>query len=185
MARIHRVQKSNKVHQCSKGHEIPKGEPYTWAKPGFRRRTPLIRCIQHPFRPSELMTGAASAPTAAVEAFDDACLQGFEDMDALEAAWDELRDAVQEYADERQQALDAWEHGNSQLEEYLETANAALQEIEGHTFESFDEGEPELVNFDDDQAEYEAAFQEWEDARDAHVEEQVDEAQSVAGSLEF
>jgi len=177
MARIHRVQKSNKVHQCSRGHEIAKGQPYTWAKPGFRRRTPIIRCIQHPFRPSELMTGLASEPTAAVEAFDDAVTQGFESMEDLEAAWDELRQAVEDYRDNRQQALDQWEHGNSQLEDYLETAERALEEVEGHTFDSFDDEEPSA----DDEDEWE----EWDQARQAHIEEQVDEAQSVAGSLEF
>lgn len=177
MARIHRVQKSNKVHQCSKGHEIAKGQPYTWAKPGFRRRTPIIRCAAHPFRPSELMTGAASAPTAAVEAFEDAAAAGFESIEDLDAAWEDLRQAVEEYRDERQTALDAWEHGNSQLEEYLDTAERALEEAEGFTSDSFDDEEPSA----DDEEEWE----EWDQARQAHIEEQADEALSVAGSLEF
>lgn len=177
MARIHRVQKSNKVHQCSKGHEIPKGEPYTWAKPGFRRRTPIIRCIQHPFRPSELMTGAASAPTAAVEAFADAAVVGFDSIEDLEAAWDELRSAAEEYHQEREAALESWENGNSQLEEYVETAAAALAEIEGFTPEEFADEEP---SSDDEEA-----WGEWDDSRVEHVESQTLEAMNVAESLVF
>lgn len=177
MARVHRIQKSNKAHTCGKGHEIPKGDPYLWAKPGFRRRTPLVRCVKHPFRPSELMTGAASAPTAAVESFEDAVAAGFNSMEDLEAAWDELRDAVEEYHQDRETALEAWEYGNSQLEEYVETAAAALEEIEGHTFESFDDEEPSADDEDD--------WEEWDQARIAHTEQQADDALSIAGGLEF
>lgn len=186
MARIHSVKRSNKDHICGRGgHTIPKGEPYTWAKPGFRRRTPLIRCAAHPFRQSELMTGLASEPTAAVEAFEDAAAAGFDSIEDLESAWDELRSTVEDYVNQRQEALDAWEHGNSQLEEYVYTAQAALDEVEGFTPESFDE--PDEDGWDED---------DWSGGPDdfdgyvahklqEHVEEQTEAALEIAGGLEF
>lgn len=188
MARVHRVERSNKEHTCGRGHVIPKGEPYLWAKPGFRRRTPIIRCVKHPFRPSELTTSAASAPMAAVEAFEDAANAGFDSIEDLQTAWDELGSALEEYAQERESALEAWENGNSQLEEYAETANAALEEFQGHTIEDYsgedepDEQDPDTWGDHDD---YESAFDAWEEAVREHVQEQTDEALSVAGSLDL
>ena len=70
----------------------------------------------------------------------------------------------------RQAALDAWENGNSQLEELVETAEAAVSEVEGIVVEAWDGDED-----DDDDAE----------RRREHVEEQIEEARSIAGSLEF
>lgn len=175
MARVHRVKTSRKEHICGHGnHVIPKGEGYLHASPGYRRRTPLIRCFKHPFRPSELTTSMASQPLAAVEAFEDAidAIDPDEDgaLDELEAAVEELRTEVEQYRDDRQAALDAWENGNSQLEELVETAEAAVSEVEGIVVEAWDGDED-----DDDDAE----------RRREHVEEQIEEARSIAGSLEF
>lgn len=178
MARVHKQENSRKVHTCRKGHEIPAGETYWWAKPGFRRRTPLIACAAHPFRQSELTTSAASEPMAAVEAFEDEAAAGFSTIEDLTTAWDSLREAVESYRDQRQEALDAWEYGNSQLEEYLETAEAALQEVEGFTPEEWS-GDEEPEDTDSD------AWAEWEDEHSQHVQDQTDEALSVVGSLEF
>lgn len=187
MARVHRVTRSNKEHTCGRGgHVIPKGEPYSWAKPGFRRRTPLIRCAQHPFRPSELTTSAASEPMAAVEASEDAAAAGFDSIEDLTTAWDELGEALEEYASQREEALEAWEHGNSQLEEYAETARAAQEEHEGHTIEDYSgEDEPDAEDPDTwgEHDDYESAFDAWEEAVREHVSEQTDEALSVAGGL--
>ncbi|QBI98162.1 hypothetical protein SEA_FIREMAN_80 [Microbacterium phage Fireman] len=177
MARVKRVDNSRKPHVCGRGgHEIPKGDSYLTASPGYRGR-PKYRCLNHPFRPSELTTSAASEPMAAVESFEDAASAGFDTHEDLESAWDELRSAVEEYQQMREAALEAWEHGNSQLEEYVETANAAMEEVDGHTIESFDTEEPSV----DDEEEWE----EWEQSRIDHLSEQTDEAVSVAGSLEF
>ncbi len=187
MARVKKVDNSRKPHTCGRGgHEIPKGDSYLTASPGYRGR-PKYRCLQHPFRPSELTTSAASEPMSAVEAFEDSANAGFDTHDDLEAAWEELRSAVEEYQQMREAALEAWEYGNSQLEEYVETANAAMDEVEGFTVESFDEPEPEE---DDpstwsDEDEFDGAHQGWQERRDEHLSEQTDEAMSVAGSLEF
>ncbi|QGJ88933.1 hypothetical protein PBI_TEAMOCIL_82 [Microbacterium phage Teamocil] len=177
MARVKTIHNSRKEHTCGRGnHPIPKGESYLTASPGYRGR-PKYRCLQHPFRPSELTTSAASEPMSAVEAFEDAATAGFDTHEDLESAWDELRSAVEEYQQMREQALEAWENGNSQFEEYVETANAALEEVEGHSIETFDDEEPS--------ADDEEAWEEWDQARMDHLSEQADEALSVAGSLEF
>jgi len=189
MARVKRVDNSRKPHTCGRGgHEIPKGESYLTASPGYRGR-PKYRCLRHPFRPSELTTSAASEPMSAVESFEDAAAVGFSTIEDLQSAWDDLRSAVEEYQQMREAALEAWEHGNSQFEEYVETANAALEEVEGFTPEEWSgDDEPERDDYpadDDGQDEFDAAWNEWEDAHSQHVTEQTDEALSVAGSLEF
>lgn len=177
MARVKQINNSRKEHVCGRGnHPIPKGESYLTASPGYRGR-PKYRCLQHPFRPSELTTSAASEPMSAVEAFEDSANAGFDTHEDLESAWDELRSAVEEYQQMREQALEAWENGNSQFEEYVETANAALEEVEGFDVESFDDEEPSATD--------EEAWEEWDQARLDHLSEQTDEALSVAGSLEF
>lgn len=195
MARVKRIENSRKAHVCGRGgHEIPKGDPYLTASPGYRGR-PKYRCIEHPFRPSELTTSMASEPMAAVEAFEDAAGAGFDSIEDLTAAWDELKEAVESYRDQRQEALDAWEYGNAQLEEYVETAESAVQEVEGFTPEEFGDEEPEEPGDEPDIEEepdvhetWEALrdeYAEWEANRDQHIEEQTEEALTVAGSLEF
>ncbi|QOC58103.1 hypothetical protein SEA_SCUMBERLAND_81 [Microbacterium phage Scumberland] len=187
MARVKQVNNSRKEHVCGRGnHPIPKGDAYLTASPGYRGR-PKYRCLQHPFRPSELTTSAASEPMSAVEAFEDSASAGFDTHEDLESAWDELRSAVEEYQQMREQALEAWENGNSQFEEYVETANAALDEVEGFYLEEFSEPEPDEDDpstwFDED--EFDGAHQGWDERRAEHLAEQTDEALSVAGSLEF
>ena len=189
MARAHKVETSRKEHICGRGgHVIPKGDGYYHASPGFRRRTPLIRCLQHPFRPSELTTSAASAPMAAVEAFEDAASAGFESFADLVSAWDELKSAAEEYLQEREYALDAWEHGNSMLEELRDQAQEAYDELDGHSIDEQDEpDEPD----DEPEDEESDEWAEWEEANSAHDEweqalaDATDEALSVAGSVTF
>jgi len=195
MARVHHVKRSNKEHVCGRGgHTIPKGEPYSWAKPGFRTRVPLIRCTAHPFRPSELTTSAASAPMAALEALEDE-VNGMDPSDAgtldeLESAVEAFASAVREYADEREQALEAWENGNSQLEELNDIAQAAADEAEGIEVESWDESEPDQSEYEDedgnpDEAEYENALDEYQERLTEHVQGQLDQVLDAAQSIEF
>jgi hypothetical protein len=189
MARVHRINKSAKEHICGRGgHVIPKGDPYLHASPGFRRRKPLIRCVNHPFRPSELTTSAASEPMAAVEAFEDAAAAGFESFADLSAAWDEVKQAAEDYLQMREEALEAWEYGNSQLEELRDTAQEAYDEIDGHTIEEQDDVDEPGEEPEDEDSE---AWAEWEEAtREREEWEQAladatDEALSVAGSVTF
>lgn len=179
MARVTRVPKSVKAHVCGRGgHEIPAGDPYQWAKPGFRTRTPLVRCMAHPFRPSELTTSMASEPMAAVEEFDDALdsIDATDEnaLDELTTAVEQLQGACRDYADARQSALDAWENGNSQLEEYAETAETAAGEAEGFEVEEW----PGLDDPDDPDAD-EAS------EREQFVTEQIEAAREMASGLEF
>jgi len=172
MARVNRVAKSRKVYRCGQGHDIPIGEPYLYANPGFRSRTRLIRCTTHPFRPSELTTSLASEPMAAQESFLDAIdeidVTSETAIEELEAEVEALLSEVEQYRDARQEALDAWEHGNSTLEEFVETADAAVDEISSFTADNgtdYDEVTPE----------------EWEEYASSIIEE----ARDMASGLEF
>lgn len=189
MARVHRVQRSNKEHTCGVGgHVIPKGEPYLWAKPGFRTRTPKVRCVNHPFRESDLATGMNQEPLAAREEFIDA-LDGLEefDYDGLREAVETFQSALDDYVSVREEALDAWENGNSTLEEYRDNAQQARDDFEPDVDEFSDE-EPEGSEFEDDDDghdEFEAAHDAWESERQDHWENAVEEARSAAEGLDL
>ena len=176
MARVKRVDNSRKEHICGRGnHVIPKGASYLTASPGFRAR-PKYRCLDHPFRPSELTTSAASEPLSAVEAFEDAANAGFDTIEDLQTAWDELGEALEEYLQAREESLEQWEHGNSQLEELRDTAQEAYDEWEGHSIEEWT-GDDEPEDTDSDE------WHEWEEEHSQHVADQTEEALSVAGGL--
>ncbi|QOP64796.1 hypothetical protein SEA_DELAGARZA_37 [Microbacterium phage DelaGarza] len=189
MARVHRVQRSNKEHTCGVGgHVIPKGEPYLWAKPGFRTRTPKVRCVNHPFRESDLATGMNQEPLAAREEFIDALdsLEEF-DYDGLREAVETFQSALDDYVSVREEALDAWENGNSTLEEYRDNAQQARGDFEPDVDEFSDE-EPEGSEFEDDDDghdEFEAAHDAWESERQDHWDNAVEEARSAAEGLDL
>lgn len=213
MARVTSVKASRVARTCGRtGHEIPPGSFVYSAAPGWRGRT-QYRCKEHPFRQSELTTSKTAEALAAVEAFEDAAgaieVESTTALDDLTAAWEELTSAVRQYADERREAADAWENGNSLLEELADTAEAAADELEEWEPEEWD-GDPELLewaeeeptdpgdepeepdpaDFDDDEDfdaarnRYEVELAEWQDAYDAHEEwEQAhDEAQEAIDS---
>jgi len=128
--------------------------------------------MEHPFRPSDLTTSAASAPMAAQEAFLD-FLDGLDSndddaLDQLESEVETLVSEVEAYAYDREAALDAWENGNSQLEDLNETAQTALGEVSDL---SVDNRPPS--DFD--------TLDEYQE----HVEEQVDEVRGIVDGLEF
>lgn len=175
MARATWTKSSRKNHICGRCQRVihpPEG--YWSASPGFRGRA-IFRCMEHPFRASELTTSLRSEPLAAVENFTDAASVGFESMEELESAWEELTSAIQEYVDTRQGALDEWENGNSQLEELLDVAQSALDEVESHTFEEFDSEEPSTAD----------EWAEWDEARAEHLDEQTQDAVAVAEGLDL
>ena len=189
MARVTRVDKSRKEHTCGRGgHVIPIGDPYLWAKPGFRG-TPRYRCLCHPFRRSELTVTLAAEPLAAVEAFEDIAGSGRVDsIEHLQDEWDALVAAVEDYASQREESLAQWEHGNPQLEELFDIATAAVDNVAGHSIEEFEEPEPARSDYpegDEGEREYEVARDEWGERRAEHVAEQAEQALEVALSLEF
>lgn len=168
--------------KCSScGKVIEKGEKYLWAKPGFRRRVPVIRCLKHPFRESDLITGNRAeivrAKEDALDAIDNAA-----SVEDVESAMSEFESAADDYQSLRQEALDAWENGNSQLEEYVYQAEAICSEVSGWTADDFDEPE-------DDQEVWEAegyeSFEEYVEAkRDEHLEEVKDAARDLLEGLD-
>jgi hypothetical protein len=187
MARVYTKTTSRVEHVCGRtGHIIPKGEGYYAAAPGFRGRE-IFRCFKHPFRPSELVSGLRSQPLAALEALEDSIPSLEEgDYDGLTDLLEEFASEVRSYAEERQTALDAWENGNSQLEELYDTAENAANEAEEiqNDVAEFDDEEPQADEYEDAD-EFEQAHEEWEQAKADHWTETVDNALSAAQSIEF
>lgn len=144
MARVHTTKANGQAQRkCGRcGHEVQKGETYYWAKPGFRTRRPVVRCAKHPFRQSELTTGVRSEALAAVEAFEDA-IDGVDSFDNLDSVRTDLESSLDDYVSTRQEALDAWPNGNSQLEEFVYQAEAARDEVAGWQANYTDSDEPD------------------------------------------
>lgn len=179
MARIHHIKKSTKEHTCSgHGHVIPKGDPYMWAKPGFRTRRPVCRCLKHPFRESDLITGQRAeivrAKEDALEAIDNAS-----SPEDVESAMQEFASAAEDYQSTRQEALDAWPNGNSTLEEFVYQAEAISSEVDGWTADEFTEPDQDEFEEDPDAADYED-LDEWAEFKRA---EHLDEVKDAARDL--
>lgn len=174
MARVHFVKRSRKVQICSKtGHEIPVGSPYRHASPGFRGRR-IVRCMDHPFRPSDLTTGVRAEALVAIEAFESA-LEFAESFEELESAWEELGSELEQFTQTREDALDAWPNGNSQLEELRDQAQEAQDAVQSHYIESKSEDDLEG-------SEIEARMESDELERDEAVRELIGEALDEAKS---
>lgn len=201
MARIYHTAKSRKERYCTPGHHtIPVGSAVASAAPGFRSRE-IFACAAHPFRPSNLTTSLRAEPLAAQEALEDAMgAMDQEDpgvLDELTAALEEFQSAVEEYASTRREALDAWENGNSQLEELSDTAENAESEATGVEVEEWDgdeelrDSEPDEEPDDEDSPEWTA----WDEKRQAiedeqqswhdHVEAQFDAVSEMLAGIEF
>jgi hypothetical protein len=183
MARIHHVTKSAKEHICSfNGHTIPKGEPYTWAKPGFRTRRALNRCLQHPFRESDLIQGQRQAIVLARETATDAITDAV-DVDEVQTAMQDFASEAEDYLNTRQEALDAWENGNSQLEEFVYQAEAILDEVNSWDCDEFDEPDEADVDL---AAEGYDSFEEYlDDKREEHLNEVREAALDLLDGLEM
>lgn len=187
MARIHRVAKSAKEHICSfNGHTIPKGEPYTWAKPGFRTRRALCRCIDHPFRESDLIQGQRQAIVRAREAALDA-IANATDVAEVQSAMEDFASEAEDYLSVRQEALDAWENGNSQLEEYVDQAETILDEVNSWDADEFDEPEEsdETVQEQMSNEGYDSFEEYLDDQREEHLNEVRESASDLLDNLEM
>lgn len=181
MARVHTITNSRTVRRCHQGHDIPVGSRYTWAAPGFRA-SKKYACGEHPFRPSQLTTGLVSEALAAAERFEEAIDHIDHDspdaLGDLKAAVEDFASELEGYVSQREDALDAWENGNSQLEELYETAQAAYDEVEGWEPEDWD-GDGDARD-NEDHEDHEEAVGSWAD----HVSDQVESARDLA-ALEF
>lgn len=150
MARAHFVKSSRKEHVCGRGHTIPAGDGYYWAAPGFRasKYGKKYRCLNHPFRESELTNSIRSEALAAVEAFEDG-LDGIQSFDDLESLRADLESALDDYVSTREEALEQWPNGNSQLEDYVQQAETARDEVAGWSSNYSDTDEPDEEILDD------------------------------------
>lgn len=144
MARSHFVKTSRKEHTCHRGHLIPKGEGYYWAAPGFRSSKfgKKYACKNHPFRPSQLTNSLRAEPLGAIEDAQDA-LDGAESFEDLISIQQDLESALDDYVAQRQESLDAWENGNSQLEDLVYTAEEARDTIANWSPNGSESDEPD------------------------------------------
>lgn len=146
MARVQRIKKSRVERRCHAGHAIPVGSAYSFAAPGYHGRE-IYACSAHPFRPSNLTTGLRAEALAAIESFEDAANEidhdDHEALEQLETAFEEFKGEIESFRDQRQESLDAWEYGNSQLEELLDAAESAVSDLDGHQIEEWDGEESE------------------------------------------
>lgn len=194
MARAHFVKSSRTVHRCHAGHDIEPPAAYYWAAPGFRSRKKFA-CTSHPFRQSQLTTSAVADVYAAQEALEDE-LDGLTTHEEFQAAWDTFSESVTDFRDMRQEALDAWENGNSQLEELLEQAEEAASEAEAFEVPEFDGDEetaakepddepedepeePDREDYDDDE-DYDTDHEAWEEAHTSWENERAEYDDAVA-----
>jgi hypothetical protein len=202
MARVSYIKKSRVERRCHAGHVIPVGSAYTFAAPGYHGRE-IYACSAHPFRPSNLTTGIRAEGLAAVESFEDAVDaidESAEDaLENLTSAWEDLGSALEDYVATRQEGLDAWEYGNEQLQEFLDTAENALSEVQDHEIEEWS-GDEEALKWDEPEPEgeegpeFDEVYDAWSAAQidhdsavadfEAHVEGQFSEARDIASGLE-
>lgn len=195
MARITTVKSARKPQgKCGKcGVEIEKGDGYRWAKPGFRTRRKMVRCMKTlcMFRPSELDQSKKATILAAQENFEDN-IDHCTTADEITEAVEEVATAVREVADEYREALDQWENGNSMMEEFADHYEEQANEIEGFALNTTVPDEPdessyvsEEVEGDDedevtvDDGGYEEAVDEWQSALEDAKQEARDAVEGI------
>lgn len=173
VARITTVKSARKDQgECGKcGTPIPVGSPYLHYTVGFRSHFKRVRCAAVACipRPSERESSSKAGPMSAIEDF---AAQTFDTLDDLADGFQDVVDAFREYADECRDALDAWENGNSMLEERADGAEQAADELDGWEPESYD------GDVDDDDNPTDA------DEYAEHVNAQKDAAEEALGDAE-
>lgn len=148
MARTHYstfVARKGATLNCDKGHPIAKGERYQWVKPRSAWRR-MVRCMAHPFRPSEVTTSKMSGVYAAQESAQDElnALTGQPgDVGDLQSILESAADSIEEVAEEYREAKEASPTGyvfGEDLEERADEITAAADELRSW---SPDEDEPD------------------------------------------
>lgn len=129
-----------KCGSCSR--ELGVGDGYLWWTMGFRSSHKYIRCLATACYPrqSERETSKAAGILVAQENFEDR-LAGLESVDDVEAAVQEVADAIGEVRDEYREAADAWEYGNTALEEKADHYEAQQSELDGWSYDGADDWE--------------------------------------------
>jgi hypothetical protein len=153
VAKVETVQKSQKDQgKCEHcGVALPKGSAYRYFYVGFRATYKHVRCMKPECTPklSERESSTKADVYRAQEDFE-ANLAAATTADDVQAAYESFHEAVDQYATEREEALEAWENGNSQLEEVAEAARQAADDMEGaYTADQWDgPTEEELHDFE-------------------------------------
>jgi hypothetical protein len=142
VAKVTTIAKSRKDQgKCGKcGKDLPAGTGYLYWLPYFRSNTKRVRCLDaacYP-APSERESSKAATIYAAQEAFD---VDAMDDKDEIEAAVQEVADAVTEVKEEYDDALSNWEYGNEALQEKVDHYESQASELDGWQFEGADDWE--------------------------------------------
>lgn len=136
--KIEIVKKSRKDQgTCGKcGDPLPAGTGYLCWYPQFRSNYKKVRCLKPECfpRPSERESTYAATILAAQEAFHDN-VAGLDSPDDIEAAVQEVADAIDGVKGEYEGALDAWEHGNEQLQEKVDHYEDQHSELDGWSWD--------------------------------------------------
>ncbi len=187
MPRVNRVKSARKEWKCGRcGTAIEVGQPYMWAKTRYGPK--MVRCPDHPFRPSELVSSdKLQRIFGAQEMAQDAVATFRVDM-AADSDPETVNQALQDLADELEQAgSEAEEVG----EEYQESADNLSEYFPGS--EQVDEIEEKATNCEDYASSLADAGSTLRDLADQLSQGQVtaddaaagvDEAESAAGELE-
>lgn len=142
IARVYTTQKSRKDQKpCGKcGVELPKGTGYKYFYVGFRSNFKQVRCLKPECSPrqSELESSKVASFYAAQETFEDN-IDSLDTKDDIEAAVQEVAEACGSLRDEYQEGLDAWEHGNEQMQEKVDHWDSMESELNSWTFDGNDE----------------------------------------------
>lgn len=185
VARLHDVKRAQK-DQGKCGHcgvELPKGSPYRWFTVGFRSHYKQKRCMDtkcYP-RPSERESSQFANVLGAQEAFEDN-IDTLDNAQDIEAAVEEVAQAVEELKDDYDTALEGWENGNSMLEELRDHYESQHEEIANWTFDGNDA--PELCDEHDEAGEPGEDCEECEDLKQQWLDEMREAAREVVNNVE-
>jgi len=146
-ARVKHVKRAQKEYTCGKcRNTIAKSDPYRWAKPGFRSKTKLVRCMTPAcvFRPSELDTSKMSDAYAAIEGAEDD-LGGCETIEDAKGVFEACAEGLRGVAGEYQEASDQWAdgQGHEEWQERADMLEEAAQTLDDWA-DQYDEDEPPL-----------------------------------------
>jgi len=192
VARLYTVKKSRKDQKpCGKcGAELPAGTPYLYYYVGFRSNYKYVRCTKadcYPM-PSERESSKIAPILAAQENFARN-IDSADSPDDIAALVQEVGTAIREVADEYQEALDAWENGNYELEEKASHYESQADEPENWTWGEGDTDYTLCLEHDGREDEVgEEAIQNCDacqENREQWLQECRDAAQEIVDNIEF
>lgn len=135
MARIHTSTARKEDKKCGKcGKTIAKGEKFFWSMPGFRSswKSRKVRCLDHPFKPSDLTTSLKGDALAAIEAAQEDLggldPRAVEEPDEVSSILDTARETIDEVAQAYGEAAENFGGGgpNGEARDEMEAAAGEL-----------------------------------------------------------